>query len=222
MLAQLSVRYFKPLLLIEFSTLFFLLPISFYFVRHQVAPYLFLTLFTILGWCLLILLTDRRFKRFRFWNMAMVRHYLPNVLKLFSIAALGILLISWWLTPQWLFKLPMENTLMWLALLLLYPLLSAWPQELIFRTFLFHRYKKLFRNKNTRAWLSAASFSLAHLIFANWIAVLGSFIAGLVFAYTYINSRSTILVAVEHSLWGCWLFTAGLGIHFDSTMIQTS
>ncbi|NVK25606.1 MAG: CPBP family intramembrane metalloprotease [Gammaproteobacteria bacterium] len=79
--------------------------------------------------------------------------------------------------------------------------------------------KKIFRNKTLRAYLSAFTFALAHLLFANWIAVVGSFIAGLVFAFTYIHSRSTLLVAIEHSLWGCWLFTTGLGVHFDSNML---
>jgi membrane protease YdiL (CAAX protease family) len=220
LLEKLPQPYFKTLLLLEFIALFLILPVSLYVVRHDVAPYLFYALFVILIWCLMLLVTDRRFKRFRFWNIPMMKHYLPNVLYLFAAAALGMLLATWWFAPEWLFKLPTEHTLLWLALLVLYPLLSAWPQELIFRTFMFHRYKQLFRSKYLRAWLSATSFALAHLIFANWIAVVGSFIAGLVFSYTYIQSRSTLLVAFEHSIWGCWLFTAGLGVHFDSSMIS--
>ncbi|WP_216031188.1 CPBP family intramembrane glutamic endopeptidase [Psychrosphaera sp. I2R16] len=165
------------------------------------------------------LVTDPRFKRFRLWNLEKLREFLPNVMKTFLLAAFVITLASWWFTPQWLFSLPLEQTLMWIALLFLYPVLSAWPQEVIFRTYLFHRYKHIFKSKNLRAWLSALSFALAHLMFANWIAVVGSFFAGLVFAYTYMHSRSTLLVTLEHSLWGCWLFTAGLGIHFDSGML---
>lgn len=209
----------KRFLLIEFCSLFIALPIAFYFLRHAVAPYLLLCLITVLLWCLLSLFTDPRFKRFRLWNLDKLKEFLPNVLKTFLIAAFVIVLASWWFTPQWLFSLPLEQTLVWIALLFLYPVLSAWPQEIIFRTYLFHRYKRIFRSKNLRAWLSAISFGLAHLMFANWIAVVGSFFAGLVFAYTYMHSRSTLLVALEHSLWGCWLFTAGLGIHFDSGML---
>jgi len=211
--------HLKPVLLLEFIVLFVAIPILFYFLRHDIAPYLLLCLVTFLVWCLMSLITDPRFKRFRLWNLEKLNEFLPSVLKTFAVAAISITFLSWWLTPQWLFSLPQNETLMWLALLILYPLLSAWPQEIIFRTYLFHRYKKVFRSKNLRAWLSAFCFALAHLMFANWIAVLGSFIAGLVFAYTYLHSRSTLLVALEHSLWGCWLFTAGLGIHFDSGML---
>lgn len=212
-------RQSNRLLLVEFGMLFIALPVVFYFLRYAVAPYLLLCLITILLWCLLFLVTDPRFKRFRLWNINKLREHLPNVLKTFLLAAFVIVLASWWFTPQWLFLMPLEQTLVWAALLFLYPVLSAWPQEIIFRTYFFHRYKRVFKSKNLRAWLSAFCFALAHLMFANWLAVVGSFIAGLVFAYTYIHSRSTLLVALEHSLWGCWLFTAGLGIHFDSGML---
>lgn len=212
----------KAILLLEFTLLFLLLPISLYFIRHEMAPYLIVFLVTVVAWCLLLLLTDQRFKRFRLWNIDKLKKYLPVVLRTFAIAAVLMLFASWYFTPQWLFMLPQEQTLMWLALLILYPLLSAWPQEIIFRTFMFHRYKKIFKSKTLRAYLSAFTFALAHLLFANWIAVVGSFIAGLVFAFTYIQSRSTLLVAIEHSLWGCWLFTAGLGVHFDSSMLNTN
>ena len=209
----------KPVLLSEFFVLFLCLPIVLFYVRQDFAPYLILLLVTLVTWCLLLLLSDHRFKRFRLWNIIKLKSYFPTVLKTFGIAAIVITLASWHFTPDSLFFLPQHQTLMWLGLLVLYPLLSAWPQEVIFRTFFFHRYKKVFKDKSLRAILSAIVFALAHLMFANWIAVVGSFFAGLVFAFTYMQSRSTLLVAIEHSLWGCWLFTAGLGAHFDSTML---
>ncbi|MCH2056269.1 MAG: hypothetical protein MK214_06560 [Thalassotalea sp.] len=42
-----------------------------------------------------------------------------------------------------------------------------------------------------------------------------STIAGYCFSKTYTVSRSTLLVALEHSLWGAWVFTLGLGHYFD-------
>lgn len=219
MIVTIPRNYRKQVLLSEFVLLFLVLPVAFFYLRNQLAPYLLLCLLTILIWCLSLLILDDRFKRFRLWNIETMKAYLPKVINTFLFAALFITILSWWFTPEWLFSLPLDQTLMWLGLLVLYPLLSAWPQEIIFRTFFFHRYKKVFKSKNLRAWLSALSFALAHLLFGNWIAVLGSFVAGLVFSYTYIHSRSTLLVALEHSLWGCWLFTAGLGVHFDSGML---
>ena len=210
--------HYKVALFVEFVVLFICLPVFTFFLRDKIAPYLLVFLITILAWCLLLLLSDSRFKRFRLWNKQEFKSSFVNVVYFFLLAAILMTAASWYFTPDWFFTLPRDHTYWWLLLLLLYPLLSAWPQEVIFRTFLFHRYKKVFKSKTLRAYLSATSFALAHLLFANWIAVVGSFIAGLVFSFTYIHSRSTLLVAVEHSLWGCWLFTAGLGMYFDSTM----
>jgi hypothetical protein len=41
-----------------------------------------------------------------------------------------------------------------------------------------------------------------------------SFVGGLLFAYTFTRARSLPLVALEHGLWGDWLFTLGLGSYF--------
>jgi membrane protease YdiL (CAAX protease family) len=34
---------------------------------------------------------------------------------------------------------------------------------------------------------------------------------GLLFAFTYLRSRSTLLVAAEHALYGDFVFTVGIG-----------
>ncbi|NVK25607.1 MAG: hypothetical protein HWE10_11820 [Gammaproteobacteria bacterium] len=129
----------NPILYIEFMMLFIQLPILLYFVRQEMAPYLIICLATVVAWCLLLLLTDQRFKRFRLWNVQKLVENLPVVMRSFAFAAAAMLVASWYLTPDWLFALPREQTFMWVALLILYPLLSAWPQEIIFRTFMFHQ-----------------------------------------------------------------------------------
>ena len=47
-------------------------------------------------------------------------------------------------------------------------------------------------------------------------AVSLAFIGGLLFAYTYAQSRSTFACVLEHSLWGIWMFTLGMGDYLDS------
>ncbi len=106
---------------------------------------------------------------------------------------------------------------LWLVILLIYPLFSVLPQELIFRTFFFHRYRRLFPSGGQRIWISSACFGFAHLLYANWIAVLLSSAAGLLFGYRYLKSGSTAVVIIEHSLWGLLLFTTGLGSFFVAT-----
>ncbi|MEK8021825.1 MAG: hypothetical protein VSS75_033535 [Candidatus Parabeggiatoa sp.] len=51
-------------------------------------------------------------------------------------------------------------------------------------------------------------------MFANWIAIILSFISGLFFAQTYYKTRSALLVTIEHILYGNFLFTIGLGWFF--------
>ena len=48
---------------------------------------------------------------------------------------------------------------------LLYPLISALPQELIFRPLFFHRFGSLFPDRGTAIAVNAAVFSFAHLMY---------------------------------------------------------
>ncbi len=70
--------------------------------------------------------------------------------------------------------------------------------------------------KAVRIVVSASVFALAHIVYANWTAVALAFLGGLLFAYTYAKSRSTVVCVIEHSLWGLWMFTLGIGSYLDS------
>ena len=61
---------------------------------------------------------------------------------------------------------------------------------------------------------NGAAFGFAHIIFGNIIAVLGSMVVGWLLAYRYYETRSFLAVWVEHSLYGCLIFTVGLGRFF--------
>jgi hypothetical protein len=38
-----------------------------------------------------------------------------------------------------------------------------------------------------------------------------TFIGGILFAFTFKKTKSTLLVSIEHAIYGCWLFTVGMG-----------
>lgn len=118
------------------------------------------------------------------------------------------------LRPELLFAFPQREPTWWLVVMLAYPLLSVYPQELIFRTFFFHRYESLFKTRLGCLLLSAAVFGLAHLFFNHWLAPTMTAVGGYLFASTYARSRSTVWVSIEHALWGDFLFTIGLGYYF--------
>ena len=99
-------------------------------------------------------------------------------------------------------------------IMILYPILSALPQEFIFCKFFFYRYKSIFKSDNNLVISSALFFSVTHILFLNFIAPILSFIGGLLFANTYNKHRSLLLVSIEHGLYGNTLFFIGLGWYF--------
>ena len=110
-----------------------------------------------------------------------------------------------------LFAVVINKPLLWLGILFIYTLFSVYPQELIYRTFFFKRYQVLFKSEAILIFINAIVFSLAHIFFRNTLVLLLTFIGGILFAITYKTSKSTFLVSIEHAIYGCWLFTVGMG-----------
>ena len=110
-----------------------------------------------------------------------------------------------------LFQVVLNKPVMWLVLLFIYVLFSVYPQELIYRTFYFQRYESLFKNKKLLIFINAIIFCLAHLFFGNILVIILTFVGGLLFAFTFYKTKSTLLVTIEHAIYGCWLFTVGMG-----------
>lgn len=197
----------------ELIGLFFLLPLAVvYWIRH-LADWLM----PILGFmgvgCLALLLADKQFKRFRLWHMQDFSKHLGATLKLFVPWACLTMVLVYLLKPEIFMRWPLEQPGLWVTTLLIYPVVSVIPQEIIFRTFFFHRYKKIIPSKHWRWGLSTFVFGLAHLVYGNWIAVVVSWLAGALFGYRYMQTRSTPLVVIEHAIWGSFAFTVGLGTY---------
>src|SRR5262245_65520235 len=75
------------------------------------------------------------------------------------------------LFPEKLFALPRAMPLEWAVLLATYPVLSVYPQELLYRAFFLKRYEGLFPN-GRGLWLgSALAFAWLHVIFRNPLAI---------------------------------------------------
>lgn len=195
----------------EFVCMFVLLPLTAFHYRHLLSNWLLPLLCLLALLCLFLILNDSHFKRFRLTNYANLKRLLWYSPVLFAVGVLISVLALSAYAPEQVFVLPTRDFYTWCLLLALYPLFSVIPQELIFRTYLFHRFKGIMPSKTLRIWVSAAVFALAHIIYANWIAVVLAFVGGLMFAYTYASSRSTAACVLEHSLWGLWLFTLGAG-----------
>jgi membrane protease YdiL (CAAX protease family) len=141
-------------------------------------------------------------------------HELRGIAIRFAILAPLITIATWLVFPQLFLSLPRQRPLFWAIIMVLYPLLSVWPQEMLYRSLLFHRFRALFRTDIALILMSAIAFGFAHIIFLNWIAVAMAAAGGLLFARDYARHRSLPLTCLEHSLYGCLIFTVGLGRFF--------
>ena len=203
----------------EFLMLFVGLPLVLYTQRDALGGRVVPLLVILAIGCVAVLWFDPKFDRQRMWNANSVAPQLRPMLSVFALGVVGMIGIFAWRHPDLLWSFPREHTRTWIVIMVSYPLLSVYPQELIFRAFLFHRYDPLFGGVQAKIAASGTAFGMAHIIFANWAAPLCTGLIGFWFARTYARSESTLAVVVEHVLWGMLAFTVGLGWYFYSPAI---
>jgi len=124
------------------------------------------------------------------------------------------------LRPEAFLILPRQQPGLMLMILLLYPVVSALPQELVFRPLFFRRYGTILPAGKPAILLNAAVFSLAHLMYWNWPALLMTFAGGLIFAHAYERQGNFPAAVVLHSVAGGILFALGLGVFFYTGFVQ--
>ena len=199
-----SIRY----KFLELFIIFILIPISFAF---NYVPILKLTI-GVLGFTYIIyvLFKVEKMKLQIEKNINWVAFWKLIIIKLLIIAVITSLFV-WFTDANSLFIVVFNKPKLWILILILYSLFSVYPQELLYRTFFFKRYKNLFKNENIFIVINALLFSLAHLFFKNMLVLMLTFIGGILFAITFKKTKSTLLVSIEHSIYGCWLFTVGMG-----------
>jgi membrane protease YdiL (CAAX protease family) len=198
----------------EFLLLFFSLPFAVFLFVQDLHTWLMPILGVCALVCLILLLNDENFKRHRLFSLESFFHKVRPSLLLFVGGAITIGISVWALLPEWFLAFPKQHPQVWLLTLFIYPIVSVIPQELIFRTFFFHRYKRIMPSKHVRLGMSSLSFGLAHMVYGNWVAVIMSGLGGLLFGYRYMQTKSTAVVVVEHTLWGTLVFTIGFGVFF--------
>lgn len=167
------------------------------------------------GACTAALLRDPTFDRARLWNAPGALAHAPGMLLLFAALALALAALVAWLAPHALFDFVRSRPRLWLLIMVLYPLFSVYPQELVYRAFFFHRYAPLFPSAFACIAASSVVFALGHLMFPQpWVAMGMTLIGGVLFGYHYALSGSLLLASIEHALFGQALFTLGLGRFF--------
>lgn len=211
-------------LLVECTLIFFAGPAA--FAAFAPGGWLFPTLWALAAVCFVILIFDRDFRKADLLNPrgVIAGGTWKRILIRFAILAPGItaafaLVDHFFYTEELaLFALPRERPKLWAAIMVLYPVFSVYPQELIWRSFFYRRYDEVFpADKGGLLIVSSLAFAWAHLMFPSpWVAMTMTFVGGLLFASTYQRSRSLLAAALEHALYGCLIFTIGMGRFFYS------
>lgn len=192
----------------EFLLLFFGLPVALIYTE-DIFP-LIPTILVVTG-AVVVWLRVSGWQYRELWHLGPARAW-RNMLATFLLFAAFWTVVVLLFLPESFLSFPRERFDIWILVMLLYPILSAFPQEVLYRTFLFRRYRELFGG-NALALIAASgvAFMWGHIFLMSWFTLFVTFIGGLVFAWRYYHTRSLFLVAVEHALYGNLFFTLGLG-----------
>ncbi len=168
-----------------------------------------------------LLLTDRTFDVRSLAGARAIVRDLPRMLLVFAGGAVAIAIFTWLYDPDRLFAFARGNPERYAFVMLAYPIFSVYPQEIIFRAFFFHRYATVFRSPAAMIAASGIAFGWGHVIFGwHWVPMTLSTIGGLLFAWTYQRTRSTLAASLEHALYGDFIWTIGLGWYFYSGAVR--
>jgi len=206
---------YKFFLSVEFIILCLIIPGIIIFGRF--APFMFAFLWGATLYALIII----RLYHFDGWRdiwraETVTWDNLKPILGRWVLASLGMLVFCAFYDPERLFYIPKERPEIIPAIIFLYPLISALPQELIFCTFFFRRYRPFFGSGHWIVIASAVIFAYVHVLYINPVAPVLSLAGGVIFALTYLRHKSLALVTIEHGLYGNSLFLIGLGHYFYS------
>ena len=225
------ILHTKEWLAAELALLFVALPVGLTFAPFP-KGYLFPVLWIVAALCLVYLWRSRRFERKQLWNLGEAVPHLPLIVGRFVVLAavlVGALVLLLPPTPTaempqtreqfreagptlwtW-FGLIKWNTGLYAAIMVLYPIFSVLPQNVIYRVFFFHRYGPLLGERWAMVAVGGATFGLGHLMFGNWVAPTLTALGGLLMMDTYRRSRSAAASWFEHALYGCFVWTLGIG-----------
>ena len=206
-----KIYYSRVYLVLEFMFFYVFLPfIATYYLEgwFKVLP-----LFGIGIFFLIMLLQDPTFDRSVLTRFD--ASYLKGSITRMILITILLSWFTWWIYPQLFFMYPLRNIEGYLITFFLYPLASVLPQEIIYRVYYFHRYRKLVPETSLLMLSNAIIFGLTHFIYANWVAPIATFLAAWLFIYTFFRTKNLLNVSLEHYFYGLIMFTIGFGHFFQ-------
>lgn len=195
-------------LVTEFFLLFILLPLSF----AVTYPVWIKVVLAVVGFTYIIFILKRVERiSFRIEKNIAWKSFWKRIGITFLVVVILTTLFVLITDSSTLFYVPLNKPALFFVILFVYTFLSVWPQEIIYRTFFMNRYASLFKSEYLMVFINGVLFSLAHLFFRNTLVSVLTFLGGLLFALTFLKYKSTVLVSIEHAIYGNWLFTVGMG-----------
>lgn len=198
----------KTYKLIEFFLIFILVPVSF---TINYSPVIKLAIGAVGFIYIIYVLLKIENEKLKITSHLNWRVFWKSTLLKLVVIVMTTTLFVWLTDKKALFNVLLNKPLLWIFILFVYTFFSVYPQELIYRTFFFKRYKIFFKNENIFIFINAIIFALAHIFFKNMLVIVLTFLGGILFGLTYTKTNSTVLVSIEHAIYGCWLFTVGMG-----------
>jgi membrane protease YdiL (CAAX protease family) len=182
---------------------------------HREGIPVFIALLPVLAVILMFLSVDRTFSLRRELTRGFSLRQFFYILLTFAVGGGIVATYVAQYHPELFLEFPRNRPETYTRIMLLYPLMSVLVQELVYRTFFFHRYGVLFGNWWWAAiLLNGVLFGLGHIVIGTPLAIYGTMATGALFAWRYAMTRSFWAVFLEHTLWGALVFTVGLGRYF--------
>lgn len=201
--------------IVEMALLYVGAPFAMDAAVHDHGVPVFIALLPVLAIIMVILLADRTFSLWRELTRGFSLGQLGSILLVFAIGGGIVATYVAEYHPALFLEFPRQRPETYKRIMLLYPLMSVLAQELVYRTFFFHRYGVLFG----RFWwlavvLNGILFGVGHMVIGTPLAIYGTMATGMLFAWRYAATRAFWAVFLEHTLWGALVFTVGLGRYF--------
>lgn len=197
----------------EFAVLFVMAPLGLALFAER-SWHLFSTFMVCLAIGVVLLSLTPGFRWRSLLEGSLRPHWGATLLFTLGSAALIAALVLW-LAPWRLLSLPLQRPELMLGIALIYPLVSALPQEILFRSLFFERYGGLFgaglNGRRLAIAVNAVVFGFAHAFYANWVAVGITTLASVFFAHAYLDRGSFGLAFLWHAIGGNLVFAIGLG-----------
>jgi len=206
---------FRLVLVIEMAVIYIGAPLAVTTAVHDLRLPVFIALLPVLAIIVACLLVDPTFSLRRELTRGFGWATLLSIIAVFVVGGGAVAAYVAHYHPAWFLEFPRNRPETYKKIMLLYPAMSVVVQELVYRTFYFHRYGVLFG----RVWwlaigLNGVLFGFGHIVIGTELALFGTMAMGVLFALRYALTRSYWAVFLEHTLWGALVFTVGLGQFF--------